>query len=313
MSSIYRRGKIYWYSFYKDGQKMPPFSLETTDKQQAELLQKQHDIALATNRNYLSKFPSQQAIDIYHSEVARRCTAKHSNEIKTRLEKLCKEMPFLNDIDRQDISGILAGCKTVYDSNNHLAMYKAFFRWCVRNKYLTTSPTDGLKIAPIQDNARTAWTKAELARITAAAKKERIYPLVMIARYTGMRKSNLFRLDWRDVDIKKRVIRLLKTKSKKFHIIPLAKDLKAILAPIAKNEGPICDVHNHRRIIDRILRNAKVTGGWHNFRHSFCTHLLQDGVDIKTVSALAGHSSIAVTAKYLTTTPQHMTDAVDRL
>jgi integrase/recombinase XerC/integrase/recombinase XerD len=160
-----------------------------------------------------------------------------------------------------------------------------------------------------------------------------------------MRKLELFRLDWKDIDFKSRIITVKVSKAKKVRRIPISKELMPVLMSYRKPEGLICDLHNHRRVLKRIFRvatelRAKVVlsktlkgkspeasrkiileeckkhpiqGGWHHFRHTFCTMTLLAGVDLKTVCELAGHSSITITAKYITTTPAHMADAVNRL
>ncbi len=67
----------------------------------------------------------------------------------------------------------------------------------------------------------------------------------------------------------------------------------------------------------RLKRIAKLAGlrhiGWHVLRHTFCSHLAMSGADSKTIQEFAGHSSLAMTLRYMHLSPAHKRDAIDRL
>lgn len=74
----------------------------------------------------------------------------------------------------------------------------------------------------------------------------------------------------------------------------------------------------HRDAVRNWLANVSLELGFklhpHLFRHTFCTRLLKKGVDLTTVSKLAGHSNVNMTAKfYIQTTKQEKMDAVNKL
>ena len=94
------------------------------------------------------------------------------------------------------------------------------------------------------------------------------------------------------------------------------KDLKKILLS-SKNGSENCfDVTNWRRILKRILQEAKLDGqgvAWHTFRHTFASHLVMNGTPLATVSELLGHSSISTTMIYSHLSADHVKDAIRKL
>jgi len=70
-----------------------------------------------------------------------------------------------------------------------------------------------------------------------------------------------------------------------------------------------------RFVVERAVRLAKITKRItpHSLRHTFLTQALHAGADIKTVQALAGHSNISTTSRYLHTTEERMEDAIKAL
>ena len=70
-----------------------------------------------------------------------------------------------------------------------------------------------------------------------------------------------------------------------------------------------------RRVLERAVRRAKFSKRItpHSLRHTFITQALHSGADIKTVQALAGHSNISTTSRYLHTTDELMEAAIKKL
>ena len=312
MSSIYRRGKWWHYKALKNRQAIYK-PLKTTDRQEAKYLQAKLDQELAENRIPLHNARCDQTIGKFVESLSPRCSPKYIYETRHRLNIITKDILFLSEITEQSVIDRLKQFPGSYDYNNSVSAVKAWIRWCLRNGYITKNPADNIKKIVIQESPRQSFTPEEVERIILYSKGEEIYPAVLTAIYSGMRKTELFTLTWASIDLKQRVFTLSQTKSRKVRRIPIHPVVYAVLEAITPKEGLVFKSINSRRILKRIFRNAVVSGGWHHFRHTFCTHLLRNGADLKTVCALAGHSAITITSKYLSTTPQHLTNAVELL
>lgn len=136
---------------------------------------------------------------------------------------------------------------------------------------------------------------------------------------TGLRVGELVSLDWGDVDLDGRVLRVL-GKGGKERMVPFGRPalaaLQAWLAdweelrsgradeagePVFLNHrgGRLTD-RSVRRLLDRYTTSAKLPGGVHphTLRHTFATHLLEGGADLRAIQELLGHSSLGTTQKY---------------
>ncbi len=133
---------------------------------------------------------------------------------------------------------------------------------------------------------------------------------------TGLRVSELVALDLSDVDLRSRQLRTL-GKGRKERIVPFGEkaaealrawlpERKVLLAKTARGE-PVFVNARGARLTDRsvrrvLLRALAITGGRaaspHALRHSFATHLLAAGADLRAIQELLGHSSLSTTQRY---------------
>ncbi len=142
-------------------------------------------------------------------------------------------------------------------------------------------------------------------------------PFILAALYTGMRKGELLKLRWQNVDSKKRQIKVEKTKSKKVRFIPINSVLFDELEGLKLKRG------TEQRVfpfwyIQKAWENARRRAGLedltlHDLRRTFGTRLLEAGVDIVTISKLYGHSSVLVTQRYLHPKDKLSREAVETL
>lgn len=305
MSSVYRNGRFFWYRKYPD----KPISLKTADRGEAELMKAKLDIQHSERPT--ANHTCESLISQYLDTIRQGCSLSYVKDTAKRLKALCVGITHIQDVTEPKIQEYLKTLHSKYDVNNGISAIKAWLRWCLYLDFINKNPAERIKKINIQESPRLSYTPEQVKEIIQRSEGETIYPLVMIAIYTGMRKSELLRLDWKDIDLKEGIITVKMSKSKKIRRIPISDELMPVLKPYRKEQGSVCDLHNHRRIIGRILK--PFGGGWHHFRHTFCTLALRAGVDLQTVKDLAGHSSVAVTALYLSSTPTHHKSAVNAL
>jgi len=128
----------------------------------------------------------------------------------------------------------------------------------------------------------------------------------------GMRVSEATHLRVADLDSKRMVIRIHQGKGKKDRMVPLSPTLLELLReywrvarprdwlfPGKKQSQPIT-----RRSVQRVCERARKAAGLddrvtaHTLRHSFATHLLEAGTNVRTIQLLLGHASLSTTARY---------------
>jgi integrase len=150
-----------------------------------------------------------------------------------------------------------------------------------------------------------------------------LYPIVLMALNTGMRKSEILNLQWDDIDLANNFIHLEITKNGERRDIPINETLKEMLVKLPrrldgkylfydpKTQKPFKDV---KRSYKTACKNASITNfHFHDLRHTFASHLVMIGVDLTTVKELLGHKSLAMTLRYAHLSPEHKTKAVNVL
>jgi integrase/recombinase XerD len=135
---------------------------------------------------------------------------------------------------------------------------------------------------------------------------------IILAGYSaGMRVSEIINLKVNDIDSKRMMIRIKAAKGKKDRMVPLSKRLLETLRDYYRQykpkeylfEGQTGESYSSRSI-QLILSDAKLKakvkkkGSTHMLRHSYATHLLESGTDIRIIQELLGHNSIKTTMRY---------------
>ena len=326
MSYVYNRNGIFWIA-YRHGGKRYRQSLKTKDRTTAKYLQAKHDQGSAEGRAPILNADIQQTIEEY------RTTYEHHKTKRTHVEDIARIQGYVSWSGIRKISEVSE--KNLSDYFNHkitdekrerntvnriMASLKTFLNFAVRRSYLGSNPMKAIKRYKLPENPPRFLTKEEIGKVLQEARKTDLYPCVATAIYTGMRKGELFNLEWTDVDFTRNVIIVNNksewtTKSKKARTIPIHPTLWGILKNFKQKGGRCFDVANQRRVFSRIIREARLGDdiGWHTLRHSFASALVMHGIDIVTVSKLLGHSSIATTMIYSHLTKDHEKAAISHL
>ena len=139
--------------------------------------------------------------------------------------------------------------------------------------------------------------------------------MLFTAYSSGLRVSEIVNLKIADIDSKRMQIFIQRAKGKKDRIVNLRPVLLDILRGYIKKYKPQPKVYLFEseqtltayptRTVQQIFGNAKAKAGIrkevgiHSLRHSFATHLLDKGTDIKYIKELLGHFNIKTTERYL--------------
>ena len=163
-------------------------------------------------------------------------------------------------------------------------------------------------------------SRAEVARLIDAAANLKHRVLMMTSYSTGLRRFELVRLLPQDIHSERMLIRVNQGKGRKDRYTLLSERLLNELRTYWREYRPKRWLFpnqagtNHMskdtagRIYYRLKQRAGITHGHgiHTLRHSFATHLLEAGVDVRTIQILMGHSSLNTTIKYLHVTHKHI-------
>ena len=155
---------------------------------------------------------------------------------------------------------------------------------------------------------------------------DHLKPMVILSLHTGLRRGELFNLQWEDIELTlaNLTVRGTMAKSGRTRHIPLNADALAVvkgwrdqspetggLVFPAKNGGRF---NNVRRSWMGVLKAAAIERfRWHDLRHTFASRLAMAGVDLNTVRELLGHSDYQMTLRYAHLAPEHKAAAVARL
>ena len=166
---------------------------------------------------------------------------------------------------------------------------------------------------------------------------------ILLSLYTGLRLGEVIALKWQNVDIKNKLIYIDKSvgtisqnhktltiesspkTQSSIREIPISKQLLILLKKLkqASTTDNVIVSHNGKQVSPRayqksfnnLLKKLSIKHyGFHSLRHTFATRLLENGVDIKTISELLGHSSPTITLnRYVHTNLQNKRKAVEIL
>jgi integrase len=152
---------------------------------------------------------------------------------------------------------------------------------------------------------------------------DHLQPFVIAALNTGMRKGELFALQWADVDLELRTIHVRRaiTKDDERRDIPITDELleclmtwrllahKVFVFGNVETDAPLTDVSG---AWEALLVAAEITRfRFHDCRHDYASRLVAAGVDLNRVRVLLGHSDLKTVLRYAHLAPDHLHDAIN--
>ena len=154
-------------------------------------------------------------------------------------------------------------------------------------------------------------SRREIERIILAIANNKHRLLLSLAYGSGLRVSEVVNLKVKDIALEELAIHIKNAKGKKDRITifpeKLKIDIQSLMAGKKKNDllfesnrGGKLSTRTAQKVFERALKLAKVKkdATFHSLRHSFATHLLENGVDVRYVQELLGHQNIRTTQLY---------------
>ncbi|MBI4126480.1 MAG: tyrosine recombinase XerC [Deltaproteobacteria bacterium] len=237
---------------------------------------------------------------------------------------------FLRKIDvtviRQYLAGLLHD-KLATSVARKLASLRTFFHFCQREGWMETNPAKEVASPKVPKQIPKFLTVDEVfALLDSPTTKDflgnRDKAILELLYSSGLRVSELVGLNIGDIDLAQRIVRVM-GKGQKERMVPVgAKACVALTAYIDQRSGPLfLNRHGGRltaRSVERIMiKYMKRTGLQkavtpHVLRHTFATHLLGAGADMRGIQELLGHASLSTTQKYTHVGIEKMMEVYDR-
>ena len=197
-----------------------------------------------------------------------------------------------------------------------LAAVRSFYRFLVRRGVVERNPARETR-GPRRTQKLVGFLPIDEAialvdaRALGGTARDRDVAIVELLYAAGLRVSELTGLDVDKVDRAEQTVRVL-GKGRKERIVPYgagaARALERYLAPRSAARGPLFVNARGGRLTDRSVRNvvrraARAAGVVrrvtpHTLRHTFATHLLDAGADLRAIQELLGHSRLSTTQRY---------------
>ncbi len=216
--------------------------------------------------------------------------------------------------------GVQAASHAASTRARRLAAVKSFYKFLARRKIIDVSPARRVKSPKLPSRLPRAVPVDETFALMDAPDASGVLGLrdramLELAYGAGLRVSELCGLDLDSVDRGSRIVRVL-GKGNKERLVPIhsaaIEVLEAYLARRAETvKKPTTALFlNHRggrltpRSVERHLEKHAIAAGLsrhvtpHQLRHSFATHLLAGGADIRSIQELLGHASLSTTQRY---------------
>lgn len=187
-------------------------------------------------------------------------------------------------------------------------------------KWVQKNPLADLSFSVGNRNARDRWLlpDEERALLEKAANPLWLYPLLVMALHTGMRRGEILALLWKDVNFLRRLITVQKSKNGEKRAIPISQTLLAVLKCMKVRDFsgrvfPI-SVRSLREGFEKALEKAGIEDfHFHDLRHTFATRLVQNGIDLYMVKELLGHKTLSMTTRYAHHYSESLRSSIDVL
>ncbi|HEY3325204.1 MAG TPA: tyrosine recombinase XerC [Planctomycetota bacterium] len=296
------------------------------------------------SEQYVTQFLSHLSAERGYSPHTIKAYSEDLSAFTTFLETRGELDAFPHQVDRLALRGFLAdqtekgtGKRTL---GRRLSALRSFYKFLFKRKLCEHSPLDGIHNPKTPKTLPKYLTESEVRKlvesVTSAGWRDvRDRALLELLYGAGVRVSELVGSNLEDLDGQRGLL-LVRGKGKKERMLPIGTcathalaawmvrraeaaggrmDLPAAslvpTAPIFVNRfGTRLDVRSVRRILEKRLLAAGLPLGAtpHTLRHSYATHLLERGADLRSVQELLGHASLSTTQIYTHVAPSRLKD-----
>lgn len=290
---------------------------------------------------YIEAFGSWLLIERGYSSHTVEGYLRDVNEFYNHSEKPNQPADLTGELVRQFVAS-LHSTNSSSTVARKLSALRTFFRYLMRERVLSVDPLTGIVNPKLAKYIPAFLTVDEVyalmeAPLVSDRYQQRDIALMEVIYSTGMRVSELVSSNLPDYDLTTGMV-MVRGKGKKERLVPFGSSAKeAIIQYLPQRDTMTVDriARGHQperealflngqgsrlsaRSVERLVRmygervGIAVTVTPHALRHSFATHLLEMGADLRTVQELLGHVSLSTTQKYTHINMEHLTRVYDQ-
>lgn len=237
-----------------------------------------------------------------------------SKTVKSYLYGLQKYFSFkkshLEDLDIENIKDFLLNAKKNNISGQTRNLYLSAIKFYYHN-VVKTNRNINIQSAKTTKSLPVVLSRSEIKALINQTNNLKHKLLLSLTYGAGLRVSEAVNLKVKDLNLEELTIHLKKSKGKKDRITILPDKLKVQLKNFttgkskdnfvfSSQRGGKLSTRTAQKVFKHSLKKAgiKKDATFHSLRHSFATHLLEDGVDVRYVQELLGHQNIRTTQRY---------------
>lgn len=299
--SLLKRGNVWWSYFFVDGVRHQQ-STGTSNKRQAEAIERKFREDINNRRFQIVQYDP----DITVAALCARFMddpgyrRHHFFHIKAILPFFGdRQVIRLNRNDAVEFRAWRMGQKKLTDAtvNRSLSTLRHILYWAVDEQLIQTNPLSRLKLVKERRLRRPVMTMAEEEAVLDAL-PDYLRRIVICALDTGMRRGEVLKQRWEDVDLDRKLLMVTKSKTidGEGREIPLTDRLYRILAKQTEKQGVVFTMRDQplewirKGWLGGIKRAGLRHFRIHDLRHTFNTRLMEAGVIQDVRMALMGHS-----------------------
>ena len=283
-----------------------------------------YDDAVKEFLNYIRDYRSFSGLTV-------RAYGTDMRMLRAFLEKRLGRVPSPSGITREMIVqfGVSLRKPAPLTLRRKYACISSFFGFLQDMGYAQANPARRLPLPRVSEYVPVYLSEEMAQQLIAAADTPWTKAAVVLLLSTGIRRSEAVGITLDDLNLEERQL-LIRGKGDKERVVPLTDQvveaIQAYLPHRTKTQSRHLFVSAwkghpiHGRCINRMLKIVLHKAGLeglgitpHKLRHTFATHLIRNGVDVRTVQELLGHSELETTAKYLHSDTRTKQSAVGKL
>lgn len=210
---------------------------------------------------------------------------------------------------------------------HYFKKFKMFLGYCIEKNYIEINPASNIRTPQHNAITKNILTPEEISKLAyTACKSPELKRAFLFACYSGLRWSDVVNLKMSDIDYESRILTITQQKVSKssscavlhLYLCNSAVRLLNKNSQTQHGEENVFSLPSHAYAL-KILKDWISEAGikkhitFHCARHTFVTLLISNGVDIKTVSSLAGHSTTRHTEAYMHVIDKNKKKAIDSM